>query len=48
MSDHRYFVTLIWQIADLLRGPYRPLAEIDADLTRAEGEILRLLRAVTA
>lgn len=23
MSDH-YFANLIWQIADLLRGPYRP------------------------
>jgi type I restriction enzyme M protein len=22
--DHNYFATLIWQIADLLRGPYRP------------------------
>ena len=24
MPDHGYFPTLIWQIADLLRGPYRP------------------------
>ena len=24
MSDHTYFTNLIWQIADLLRGPYRP------------------------
>ena len=24
MPDHAYFSTLIWQIADLLRGPYRP------------------------
>jgi type I restriction enzyme M protein len=24
MSDHSYFPNLIWQIADLLRGPYRP------------------------
>ena len=24
MTDHSYFATLIWQIADLLRGPYRP------------------------
>ena len=24
MPDHNYFATLIWQIADLLRGPYRP------------------------
>ena len=24
MADHNYFSTLIWQIADLLRGPYRP------------------------
>ena len=22
--DHSYFANLIWQIADLLRGPYRP------------------------
>ena len=24
VSDHNYFSNLIWQIADLLRGPYRP------------------------
>ena len=24
MSDHSCFANLIWQIADLLRGPYRP------------------------
>ncbi len=24
MADHTYFSSLIWQIADLLRGPYRP------------------------
>src|ERR1700757_282877 len=24
MPDHNYFAKLIWQIADLLRGPYRP------------------------
>ena len=24
MPDHTFFSTLIWQIADLLRGPYRP------------------------
>ncbi len=24
MADHSYFANLIWQIADLLRGPYRP------------------------
>jgi len=23
MPDHNYFANLIWQIADLLRGPYR-------------------------
>ena len=23
-ADHNYFANLIWQIADLLRGPYRP------------------------
>src|ERR1700694_1775217 len=24
MPDHNYFANLIWQTADLLRGPYRP------------------------
>lgn len=24
MSNHQYHAQLIWQIADLLRGPYRP------------------------
>ena len=24
MADHNYFANLIWQIADLLRGPYQP------------------------
>jgi type I restriction enzyme M protein len=24
MADRNYFANLIWQIADLLRGPYRP------------------------
>ena len=24
MADHNQFANLIWQIADLLRGPYRP------------------------
>src|SRR5262245_42146645 len=24
MPDHKHFANLIWQIADLLRGPYRP------------------------
>ena len=24
MPDHAWFSNLIWQIADLLRGPYRP------------------------
>jgi len=24
MPDHKYFSNVIWQIADLLRGPYRP------------------------
>lgn len=24
MPDHNYFANVIWQIADLLRGPYRP------------------------
>ncbi len=24
MPDHHYYSNFIWQIADLLRGPYRP------------------------
>ncbi len=24
MNDHHYYSNFIWQIADLLRGPYRP------------------------
>ena len=24
MPDHDYFANLVWQIADLLRGPHRP------------------------
>jgi type I restriction enzyme M protein len=24
LADHNFFANLIWQIADLLRGPYRP------------------------
>jgi hypothetical protein len=28
MPDHAHFANLIWQIADLLRGPYRPPTEI--------------------
>ena len=24
MPDHSYFANVIWQLADLLRGPYRP------------------------
>ena len=24
MPGHKYFANLLWQIADLLRGPYRP------------------------
>jgi hypothetical protein len=24
VADHNFFANLIWQIADLLRGPYRP------------------------
>jgi len=24
MPDHNYFSNLMWQVADLLRGPYRP------------------------
>ena len=24
MPDHHYYANFIWDIADLLRGPYRP------------------------
>ncbi len=30
-ADHNYFANLIWQIADLLRGPY-PHSEVAAEL----------------
>lgn len=53
MSTLHDLSNFIWSIADLLHSPYRftpprPLAENDADLKRAEDEILRLLREVTA
>jgi type I restriction-modification system DNA methylase subunit len=93
MANHHELTNFIWQIADLLRGPYRPpqyervmlpmtvlrrfdcvlaptkakvgyeinfnrhfyrhqpprpLEAIDADLKKAEEEIVRLLREVTA
>jgi hypothetical protein len=42
---------VIWNIANLLLGPYeppRPLAEIEADIETLEGEIMAMLKAVTA
>ncbi|HNX97854.1 MAG TPA: type I restriction-modification system subunit M N-terminal domain-containing protein, partial [Candidatus Aminicenantes bacterium] len=52
MPDHSYFSNLIWQIADLLRGPYRPpqyervmlpmtvLRRFDCVLGASKGEVL--------
>jgi type I restriction enzyme M protein len=52
MPDHGYFANLIWQIADLLRGPYRPpqyervmlpmtvLRRFDCVLTRTKPRVL--------
>ncbi len=52
MQDHSYFTHLIWQIADLLRGPYRPpqyervmlpmtvLRRFDCVLAPTKGEVL--------
>lgn len=52
MPDHSYFANLIWQIADLLRGPYRPpqyervmlpmtvLRRFDCVLARTKGKVL--------
>ncbi len=52
MPDHSYFANLIWQIADLLRGPYRPpqyervmlpmtvLRRFDCVLAKKKGRVL--------
>ena len=52
MPDHNYFANLIWQIADLLRGPYRPpqyervmlpmtvLRRFDCVLATTKGKVL--------
>ena len=52
MADHNYFANLIWQIADLMRGPYRPpqyervvlpmtvLRRFDCVLASSKGEVL--------
>src|SRR5215510_7028334 len=52
MPDHNYFANLIWQIADLLRGPYRPreyervmlpmtvLRRFDCVLARTKAKVL--------
>ena len=54
MPDHNYFASLIWQIADLLRGPYRPpqyervmlpmtvLRRFDCVLAPTKARVLRL------
>src|SRR5215468_7279495 len=39
MPDHNYFATLLWQIADLLRGPYRP-PQYDRAKDRFKGDAL--------
>jgi len=53
MPDHNYFANLIWQIADLLRGPYRPpqyervmlpmtiLRRFDCVLAPTKGKVLK-------
>ena len=52
MPEHGYFANLIWQIADLLRGPYRPpqyervmlpmtvLRRFDCVLAATKGKVL--------
>ena len=56
MPDNRYFAGLIWQIADLLRGPYRPpqyervmlpmtvLRRFDCVLDSSKADVLALHR----
>jgi hypothetical protein len=44
VPDHNYFSSLIWQIADLLRGPYRPpqyerTEHLDAIVAALNGKI---------
>jgi type I restriction enzyme M protein len=58
MPDHNYFANLIWQIADLLRGPYRPpqyervmlpmtvLRRFDCVLMPSKARVLRSTRDV--
>lgn len=53
MPDHNSFANLIWQIADLLRGPYRPpqyervmlpmtvLRRFDCVLAQRKADVLR-------
>jgi hypothetical protein len=43
MADHNYFSNLIWQIADLLRGPYRPPQYERVMLPMREANILYLV-----
>ena len=38
MRDHGYFSNLIWEIADLLRGPYRAVTG-NLDVGDSAGEI---------
>ena len=56
MPDHSYFANLIWEIADLLRGPYRPpqyervmlpmtvLRRFDCVLAPTKGKVLAELK----
>ena len=60
VPDHNYFANLIWQIADLLRGPYRPpqyervmlpmtvLRRFDCVLAPTKNKVLASLRAAKA
>lgn len=50
MPDHNYFSNLIWQIADLLRGPYRPqnwqtLSAASLPALPADGEVKTIFKA---
>ena len=48
LPDHSYFENLIWRIADLLRGPYRPpQVEGCRALAVPEDEIVQLVPEVT-
>ena len=46
MADHKYFENLIWQIADLLRGPYRPPQYINAETAKLDALRLATERTI--